>query len=203
MALPRTRLLAPQRAGPEPVNAPLFRGLIAGLADGHRAVVLDLGHACPQTVALFTPYRCRLDIADLAEGLDQLNNAADDVALAAAVTGLLPPRRAEPVDMVLCWDLLNYLRPQALRALMDQIAARGRPGTLVHFLLVYSTARMAARPRRFGTLPDGRLVPAPTGDGERDAPRYTADDLAHCLRGYRMESAMLLRNGMQELLYRL
>ena len=37
----------------------------------------------------------------------------------------------------------------------------------------------------------------------RMAPRYTPEDLAHCLPRYRVERARLLRNGMQEFLFRL
>ena len=51
-------------------------------------------------------------------------------------------------------------------------------------------------------LADGRLIEIVTTDVRRTAPRYSPDDLGRCLRGYRSESAMLLRNGMQEFLFR-
>ena len=37
----------------------------------------------------------------------------------------------------------------------------------------------------------------------RPAPRYSPEDLGLCMPDYRLERAMLLRNGMQEFLFRL
>jgi hypothetical protein len=42
-------------------------------------------------------------------------------------------------------------------------------------------------------------APQPT----RNAPRYTPEDLSQCMPRYSVERARLLRNGMQEYLFRL
>jgi len=189
-------------AEPVPVNAPLFRRLVDSLSDEKRCVVLDLGPARAETVALLTPFRCRLDIADLAEGLQALDQEPDPALLRERAEALLPPPRQEPVDIVLCWDLLNYLQRPAIAALMTCISARMRPGAFAHLLIVYSGTTMPARPSRFAPLPDGRLIETPTTDARRPAPRYSPEDLGKCLRGLRSESATLLRNGMQEFLFR-
>lgn len=185
------------------VSAPLFRRLVESFDPERRAVVLDLGLARAETVALFSPFRCRLDVADLAEELDQIAAESDPALLPALVERLLPPRRNEPTDLVLCWDLLNYLSRPALTALMDNLASRARPGTRVHFMLVYSGTRMPERPNYYAPRPDGTLLTIPVTRSEREAPRYSAEDLSRCLRGYVVESSVLMRNGMQECLYRL
>src|SRR5690606_34794488 len=99
--------------GPALIGAPLFRSLLEEFREGGRSVVLDLGPACPETVALLSQFRCRLDIADLAQGLDEFNaiEEAEPAQLGATAEALLPLRRPEATDVVLCWDLLNYLRP--------------------------------------------------------------------------------------------
>jgi hypothetical protein len=192
------------RDGPEAAvfNAPLFHRLLEQMNDDARRVVLDLGPARPETVATFGRFRCRLDIASLAEGIDALNGIKDATELAAAMIAVLPPRRAEPTHVVLCWDLLNYLERPVLAALMAELAGRLVEGSLVHALIAYSTPRIAAKP--------GRIVPA---DGQqlsfsrltaedRPAQRYTPDELSRCMPGYRVDRVMLLRNGMQEFLFR-
>lgn len=185
-----------------PVNAPLFRRLVESLSEERRSVVLDLGPARPEMVALLTPFRCRLDIADVAEGLADLDAEPDPALLRAKAEALLPPARKEPADIVLCWDLLNYLQRPALAAFMDCIAARMRPGAFAHVLIVYSGTRMPARPSQYSPLPDGRLIEAVTTDTQRNAPRYSSEDLRHSLRRFTAESVMLLKNGMQEFLFR-
>ena len=59
---------------PREFNVPLFRSLIDNLAEDRRWVVLDLGAARPQTVALLSRFRCRLEIADLADATDTPGN---------------------------------------------------------------------------------------------------------------------------------
>lgn len=185
-----------------PVNAPLFRRLVEALSEEKRSVVLDLGPVRAETVALLTPYRCRLEIADLADSLEALDQEPDPALLRDRVEALLPRPRQEPVDIVLCWDLLNYLQRPAISALMNGISGRMRPGAFAHLLIVYSGTSMPARPSRFAPLPDGRLVETATTDARRNAPRYSPEDLGKCMRGLRSESATLLRNGMQEFLFR-
>lgn len=184
------------------LNAPLFRSLVERMDEGGRWVVLDLGPAQKDIVALFNRFRCRLDIADLAEVLDELNAETETPPLSERAEAVLPAPRDESTDIVLCWDLMNYLRRPALTALMERIAARARPGTLVHAFIAYSAPRMPVRPDRYVPLDNLRLMNVATTDEQRDAPRYSPEDLALCMEGYEMERAVLLRNGMQEFLYR-
>jgi hypothetical protein len=185
-----------------PVNAPLFRRLVESLSEEQRSVVLDLGSVRAETVALLTPFRCRLEIGDLAGGLAALDEEPDRDLRREKAEALLPPARQEPTDIVLCWDLLNYLQRPAIATLMECIAARMRPGAFAHALIVYSGTTMPARPSHFAPLADGRLIETVTTEVPRKAPRYSPEDLGKCMRGFRAESAMLLKNGMQEFLFR-
>jgi hypothetical protein len=186
----------------EPLNAPLFRSLVERMQEGERAVILDLGPAQPATISLFSQFRCRLDIADIAEGLSSLEDDEEDPAvLKKKAEALLPPRRDESTDVVLCWDYLNYLRRPALKALMTCVAERGRPGMVAHALIAYSAPRIPAKPNRYAPTEDYRLRVLPTTDREIDSPRYTPEILSQSMPLYRRERAMLLRNGMQEFLF--
>lgn len=151
---------------------------------------------------MFGGCRCRLEIVDLAEDLAMLSAAEGPEQLDAALGALLPPHRGETTDVVLCWDLLNYLERPALAALMSAIRVRLAPGSLVHAFIVYSTPLMSARPARIVPGDDRRLRFVPQSAAETKAPRYTPDDLARCMPGYTVERAMLLKNGMQEFLFR-
>lgn len=198
----------PAAGNPVRVNAPLLRRLVESLSTERRSVVLDLGPVRPATVSLLTPFRCRLEIVSLADGLHELESTEglegppDAGLLQERAEALLPPPRPEPVDIVLCWDLLNYLDRPALTALMDRVAARMRPGGLLHALIAYSSPRMPARPNEFSPHADGSLVEVTTTTELRNAPRYSAEDMRRCLRSFRSDGATLLKNGMQEQLFR-
>jgi hypothetical protein len=188
---------------PATFKAPLFRSLTKGLETGQRRVILDLGSARAQTIAFLNRYRCRLDIADLGDGLDKLNAETDHRRLADLAESMLPMRRDETTDIVLCWDLLNYLERPALTAVMAGVAARAATGTLVHALIVYADSHMPARPGNYVVLDDHQLFDLSSYTEKRAAPRYTPEDLKKCLAGYVMDRAALLSNGLQEFLFRL
>jgi len=190
-------------AGAEALNAPLFHSLMQRLEGGGRWVVLDLGAARSDTLRAFGRFRCRLDIVDLADGLATLRDEADPRVLRQSVETLLPRRGVEGVDIVLCWDLINYLSAPALSAVMETIAARCKPGALAHGLVYYSMRTMPQQPGCFVPVDDQRLINKAVPGPERPAPRYSPEDLARCMPRYTVERGRLLRNGMQEFLFRL
>ncbi len=196
---------------PEALKAPLFVSLAERMLAGGRWVVLDLGPAQAATIGFLNQFRCRLEIADLPVSIESLNAEADKAQCRQLAESVLPACSAEPVDMVLCWDLLNYLQRPALTAVMAEIAGRAQPGTLVHALIVYSGKQMPERPGPYypvwaaddDALTSTRLANIRMTSRECEAPRYTPDDLTHCMPDYRIERAKLLSNGMQEFLFHL
>lgn len=187
---------------PATPHAPLFKALIERIDATRRVVVLDLGAAHATTLDLFAQFRCRIEIVDARHQIESLNGIADAPELESSLGALLPQAPAEPLDIVLCWDLLNYLDRRALTALMGALAARSRPGCLVHALIVYLEKRMPARPGDYVPLADFRLQNLGQAAAERAAPRYSPEDLKICMPGLVIERGRLLGNGMQEFLFR-
>jgi hypothetical protein len=177
--------------------------VIQRLQSGGRWVVLDLGAVHSATIREFGQFRCRLEFVELADGLDSLNGEVDARRIRQHADTLLPARRPEAVDLVLCWDLLNYLNQPALTAVMECIALRCKRGALAHGLIYYSAKAMPERPSSFVPVDDQRIQQRVTPGRERAAPRYSPEDLARCMPRYTVERGRLLRNGMQEFLFKL
>jgi hypothetical protein len=188
---------------PEPLHAPLFHSLMQRMAAGGRWVVLDLGAARSATIRTLGRFRCRLDIVDLAEGIDALNGETDPRRVRQRADSLLPERRMESTDIVLCWDLINYLNQPALAAVMECVALRCKRGALAHGLVYYSAKAMPERPSAFVPVDDQHIAQHLWAGRDRPAPRYTPEDLARCMPRYGVERGRLLRNGMQEFLFKL
>ncbi len=184
------------------LRVPLFETAIDALDDERRHVVLDLGVVRSGTVSLFSGYRCRLDVMALEiggrGGLDQLE--AEDFS--ARVKAALPPAGDEAVDLVLCWNLLNYLSTEQIGTIMAELAPRCRPGARVHALIEYSARSMPATPLSLTPAGSGELEAVIDGDEQVPAPRYSARDLEQCMPGFAHERTMLLGGGMQEYLFR-
>jgi hypothetical protein len=191
--------------GPEAIRAPLFRTAVEAFEDDRRHVVLDLGRARSGTIELLSRYRCRLDVVDLPACLHELPAADDDDpnAIGRWLDALLPPTRGESVDLVLCWNLLNYLPREVIEQLGQRLAERASPRARLHALIEYRATTMPAVPLSFA--PAGLDLVADTDDHSAEpitAPRYTPKELEKRLPGFGSEKTMLLGNGMQEFLYR-
>lgn len=158
-------------------------------------------------LALLGQTRCRAEILDLAHfgGIERLNSAETNAAMAAAANGMLPNRTADDAfDLVFCWDLPNYLSLNALSALMNAIAERARPRALVHALVFYAERNMKAHPGRFIPTSDGsELIDFNASHAETAAPRYSPEDLEKGMGRFTLDRARLLGNGMQEFIFRL
>jgi len=188
---------------PEGLHAPLFHSLIQRLQSGGRWVVLDLGAVHSATIRELSKFRCRLEFVELADGLDSLNGEIDPRRIRQCADALLPARRTETTDIVLCWDLINYLNQPALTAVMECIALRCKRGALAHGLVYYSAKSMPQRPSTFIPVDDHHIIQHLNPGIERPAPRYSPEDLARCMPRYSVERGRLLRNGMQEFLFKL
>jgi len=150
--------------------------------------------------------RCRVEIADLAHfgGIDYLNGSEPGIAMHRAAESILPNRLTDDgIDLVFCWDLLNYLTLDALAALMQAIEHRARPGALAHALICYAEREMKEHPGRFVPTPDDRLADQNEPCALVKAPRYSPEELSKHMGRFVIDRARLLGNGMQEFLFRL
>ena len=91
-----------ESATAEPLNAPLFRSLVERLQEGERAVILDLGPAQPATISLFSNFRCRLDIADIAEGLSSLDGEEEAPEALRKKAESLPSHKRSRISCARC-----------------------------------------------------------------------------------------------------
>ncbi len=191
---------------PDAFKAPLFDQMFDQLEADRRWIVLELGAASTPLLDLLGQFRTRVEIADLhgCGGIDMLNAQVDEDNL-QELAGMVLPRHDDPapVDIVLCWDLLNYLQPAAIAALSGAIEARARPGTLLHGLVVYADSEMPAKPGRYRPTPDRKLTNSRPETEMIRAPRYSPEVLSQQMGRFSIERAMLLANGMQEFLFRL
>lgn len=189
--------------------------LFAGLHPDRAVHVLDLGPAVGANISWFsTHFACSVEVADLYRSLPAA--AGDDPA--AALAGALATE-GEAVDVVLAWDLLNYLEREQIRALCETLAPRCKPGAPLFAMLV--TAReMPREPGTYllqGEAGRGGDEDDDGGGGEREAtsllyrvdrsagrpaPRYRPAEIDALSPGFEVDRNYLLRHGIQEYILR-
>jgi hypothetical protein len=187
-------------------KAPLLDRLLSPPEDPERRnVVLDLGAVSQAMLDRLSSSRpCRIEIADLYNfgGLPEVEQiASSEEQNPELIAQLLPPASEEPLDLILFWDLPNYLSLPALTLFIDFLSRRAAPGCRVHMLVAYSKREMSEMPARYVPAVDGNLIQSLVSDELTQAPRYSPEDIGTALGNFRYERGVLLANGMQEFVY--
>ena len=176
-----------------------LRELLRGLPRDRKHSVLDLGPASSGNVNFFSSYSCRLYIADLFRtlrpggGLPPEQPVAFDRELGVVLPGGC-------FDLILCWDLLNYLSSAQMEILGNHLAQRSRPGSRL-FALIAPHGEIPDLPRRFEILSADAVRYAHRSEGRRPAPGHREPELNRWMSPFAVESSYLLRHGIQEYIH--
>jgi len=197
-------------------------GLLGRLDGDRKYQILDLGAAHGATVEFFSRYSCKLYVADLhrsllasrsspgplADGLAEAgaepNTEEDEEAAAAerarAFDNLLPYEEDTRFDLILAWDLLNYLEPEQIEFLGRRLSNFSNGSTKL-FAMVAIHQEIPARPCAFRIRDPETLEFDALTDRTRPAPRHAEPALRRLMAGFDVESTCVLRNGLQEYVF--
>tara|TARA_R110002110_G_scaffold415561_2_gene650854 strand:+ start:51860 stop:52462 length:603 start_codon:yes stop_codon:yes gene_type:complete len=132
----------------------LLASLFQQIDPEERITVLNIGNALPETVRFFSDFRCKLYFVDLLAELpfleseveteDNIDDGAESLTQRFARLLQLPPDTG--VDIVLFWDLFNYLNETAIAALLENLRPHLHAATVGHGFTVHNrrTPQLAA-----------------------------------------------------------
>jgi trans-aconitate methyltransferase len=167
------------------------------LRNEHKQNVLDLGAATTANIEFLSELQCKVYVEHLASTLDEINASGEASATTAANEQLLPFSPGLHFDVVLAWDLLNYLESHALDALITRLTPFCKRETLL-FALIFTGRQMPAAPLVFKISGEDRLRYELNSARMRPGPQYTTPTLLKKLPGFSVVRAYLLQNNIQE-----
>ena len=178
-------------------SAPGFGVAIGSLDTISRCKVLDLGSACPENLEFLADFASYVQIIDWcgggspnyeieASGFERLNT----------VQTLLAKHR-KSFDLVLLWDLLNYLPNDRARRTIRSVAELCLPGARVH-AIVYAAETMPELPNRYRVVAADKLAYEPQTWELRGAPRLPPAAVEKLLEGFEVEHSFVLQHGVHE-----
>ena len=190
-------------SGIQETNSPVFSSLMDIMSNECKWVILDLGPARAANLEVMSRLRCRLLLEDFHELVGALrgDNAEDKAALANWFEQWA--QRASPgsIDVVIAWDIFNYLNPELCKAFIELLAPLLKPGAYI-YLLAYSQKEMSALPVPFKIISDDRLEYQARTKATRPSPRFNQTELKNFFSGFAVVKSVLLRNGIQEYLFK-
>ncbi len=188
-------------------EAPACRSLALGallqqLETGRLHTILDFGPALGGNLKFWAPYASRICFEDFYRTWEDLGfpRPADGSYDASTLQHLFAFDRNDRFDIILTWDLFNYLEPDHTQAIAGFLSRYCRAGALL-FALLSSTPLIPSRPNRFRILNQEQVLYEKVGSGSRPSPRYQPRDVARMVPGFQVLNSFLLRHGVQEYLF--
>lgn len=179
--------------------------LLQQLDPGRKHSILDLGKACGENINFWSQVPARISLPDFYPSL---------VSETAGITvDEENPYDYEPLfkrllscpgdysfDVILGWDLFNYLESSQLGGFVRALRSICHPGSLV-FVLISTLHQIPPEPTNFKILDRERLVYDNPSPATRTCPRYQPRDIKLMMVGFEVLVSFLLRHGMQEYLF--
>jgi hypothetical protein len=164
--------------------------------------ILDLGRAFSSNVEFFSQYTCRIYIEDFYSTLSSFDylSPEDGISYDSVFEYLLPYRRGTRFDVVLTWDLLNYLEREEFRAFFRHLDGYCRRGSFL-FALISTAKHIPEKPTHFRILDFENLQYEAHASVLRPCPQYQPSDFNQLMPGFRTYSSFQLRNNFREYLF--
>ena len=195
---------APDREPEQPVRQTSLglKALINRLDPERKYNLLDLGPACGQNVDFFSQFSGKIYIADLHRTLNSFDylSPEDGISFESVFHYLLPYEKATRFDVILVWDLFNYLERREFIHLIRHLSHFCATGTLI---LAHISTRKSIpdRPLAYRVIDQQTLSCGLSTSVMCQCPRYQETDLRLMMPGFRVRNSFLLRNGFKEYLF--
>jgi hypothetical protein len=153
----------------------------------------------PSSLEFLRRFSAKVTIADLSHRVARGDPPAGSEAGEWTLEEVTLPGGEIRFDVVLAWDLFNYLERPAAERLVGLLRSRCRPDALL-LALMWTTRRIPERPLRFHIDESDQLRYEAATRSRCDGPGYATADVERLFSGFRVISAFLLRHGVQEYL---
>lgn len=183
------------------LNSPLLFAALSALDPDNRVDILDLTPATPEHLAYFHDYATRLELPGCSTTLleqreeEDLHHQKLDRLFKRLIP--IPQGTKKPLDIILLWDLPNYLDKGLLAGLIEFLVPRTDPHTLIH-TYIHTRQNMPVQPGKYRLLQENKVLVDINPDWSTSSPMYYQELLHKVFKPFQVERGMLLSNGMQE-----
>ncbi len=158
--------------------------------------VLDLGPMSAANFSFFSQLSCKIHFENLDEFIVEHGSLSASNQIYHLERYLLEHKEEEKFDVILSWDLFNYLELEAIEALLNKLKKYCKPNTLLH-MIKYMKSEIPAIPRKFN-INDSRFVNlSEEAHSLRRIPQHNTAQLLKKIPQYFMHNTLVNLEGMQ------
>ena len=173
------------------------------LAELSPCTVLDLGPPSAKNLAFYARYGAKITIADFYRFYRPLRgNLLERASTRASLLDELVPHDASTrFELVMAWDLLNYLSLDEITWLMDGMSKLCSKGALMS-AIVSGSGDMPGTPSNYSIVDAQTLLNETRASRVRPSPNHSERTLARATPRLTVERRFQLRNRTAEYLFR-
>jgi hypothetical protein len=191
-----------QKSGPEAgVQTSLGLDALCRKLEGITAFdVLELGPARSANVEFWSRYKSSIFVADLRSSLPLPFLAEDQQFPESGWDRILELPKGRLYDVILVWDLLNYIDMPVLPGFINYIIRFCRPGAIL-FFLIFDQPQMPAEITIYKIMDERRIAYERYGGGTRSCPRHPPRVLTRLFCQFRTSNSFRLKSGIVEYIF--
>ena len=160
--------------------------------------ILELGPVRSRNIDFWARYGPRIFVADLRSSLPlpRLPSDEDDY-MAPDWTRILGLPDGRSYNVILAWDLFNYMEIEDVSSLVRYLQPYCKPGALM-FSFIYDRKEMPAEITVYSVMDALHLAYEYSGEEMRDCPRHQPRAILQAISNFSVMESFRLRNGMVE-----
>jgi hypothetical protein len=164
--------------------------------------ILELGPARTVNVTFWSRYNPSIYVADLRSSLPlpPLPESEESEFVEPDWDRMLGLPADRTYDVVLAWDLLNYLELPVVASMIRYLKPFCRPGTIL-FTLIFDQKQMPDEIALYKIADESHLRYEYVGSGMRTCPRHRPHALEGVMNRFKATDSFRLRNGVIEYLF--
>ncbi len=178
-----------------------LQSLCQALGDSPACHILELGPARNENLKFWSRFNPRMHIADLRSSLPLPSSPSEDEEWVGPDWGKLlelPPHQT--CDVILAWDLFNYLELPAISSLVQYLVGYCHRGTIL-FALIFDQKMMPDAISLYDIADESHLRYGILNPQTRSCPRHQPRVLSGMMAGFQARESFRLRNGVIEYLF--
>lgn len=177
-----------------------LRDMFASLESVPHAQILDLGPVWRSNIRFLSQYRCKVFIEDLYRCMRDNPFSAPVKDRNNPVEYLQPYPEKTRFDVILVWDLFDYLNPGQIQGLMEHLVPYCRKGTRL-FAVTSTATEIPARPSMFRIIDASALNYEASTTEKIPGPGFNQTSLNKLLKDFRLLRAFRMSSGVEETLF--
>ena len=196
--------LAMHQSGYE-MNSPLLFGLFNQFNEESYYEILDITPANRLFMQYIEHLHCKVYLPGCDEQLMNINmeklDTENKIYRALSNNLMLYKKHKAKLNLILLWDLPNYLEPKLLSALIQFLLIHCRDDVMLH-CYIHTRENMPMLPAQYRFSEDQKVRVDQRAEQTCQSPMFYQESLQKLVLPFLVEKGMLLSNGLQEYILR-